>query len=96
MSAVIALLDELYAHVREHFMHEEALMEEISFADLHTHHNEHLLLLAELKSFIAHTRSSETRLEPHSISALKDWLVVHIKGSDRAFAESFHRARIKM
>lgn len=93
-STVLALLDELYTHTREHFHHEEAMMEEIAFGELHMHHNEHLLLLAELKSFLSHIRDGDTKLEQQSLCALKDWLVVHIKSSDRSFAESYHRVKI--
>lgn len=96
-SAALVLLDELYAHTRDHFLHEEVLMEEIGYAEHHSHHTEHVLLLAELKHFIAQIRDGKIQLEPHSLSALKGWLVSHIKDSDRTFAKSYlHTKRARM
>lgn len=80
------LLDRLYDHTRVHFGFEEKAMAQMDFAGAVEHRREHVMLLAELKSFIAGVRKGQERLDSAALEELKRWLVGHILGSDRTFA----------
>jgi hemerythrin len=94
-AAALAVLDALYAATRDHFAFEEQLMAEIAFPGAVAHRREHVMLAAELKSFIAAVRKGGERLDAAALAALKKWLVAHIIGSDRAFVTRFLEARGK-
>ena len=85
------ILASLYQHTCAHFEHEERLMADIDYSGLQSHHDEHRMLLAELKSFVRQIENGTAFFDLRSLLALRDWLVVHIVDSDRSFAEEYRR-----
>lgn len=82
-------LDDLIKATEEHFLYEERLMKKIRYPGHTEHKREHLLLMAELKSFIRDILADNAQLDLKSIDSLKRWFVLHIHCSDMAFARSF-------
>jgi hemerythrin len=89
----LGILDELYLHTRDHFGFEEALMAGSAYPGAVEHRREHLMLMAELKSFIAGVRRGGELLDAAALAGLKKWLVGHIIANDRALVEYLRQAR---
>jgi len=86
------LLDELVQHTQEHFRCEEELMVAHHYPHLNEHRREHTMLFAELKSFIRDITKGTASLDQKTLCSLKQWLIVHICESDKAFAEYVHKS----
>lgn len=81
------LLDELYSTAKQHFKNEEALMLEQDYPGYASHLQEHVMLLADLKStFITRFQEGCCHMDPGVFKALKSWYIVHVIHSDREFA----------
>ena len=86
------LLDELVRHTCEHFKYEEELMEKLQYSGLSGHKREHTMLVAELASYVKDITRGAEPLEKKTLCALKEWLIVHILESDKAFANHAHKS----
>lgn len=82
-------LEDLIKSTEEHFLYEERLMSKIGYPGHVEHKREHLLLLAELKSFIRDILDGSDQLDLKSINSLKNWFLIHIQSSDIEFARAF-------
>jgi hemerythrin len=81
------LLDELYTRAKRHFSNEEAMMLEQGYPGYASHLQEHVMLLAELKTtFINRFAQGCCHMDPQVFKALKSWYIVHVIRSDRDFA----------
>ncbi|MGD2074889.1 MAG: bacteriohemerythrin [Gammaproteobacteria bacterium] len=81
------LLDELYTRAKRHFGNEEALMLEHGYPGYASHLQEHVMLLAELKTtFLNRFEQGCTHMDASVFKALKSWFIVHVIRSDRDFA----------
>jgi len=85
--AVIAALDALYAHTREHFGREEALMQSSSFPEASLHAAEHVRVLVELDA--AERAFKDTGDATPLVKYLRDtagWFEEHLLSMDLATA----------
>ena len=86
-----ALISELNAYARFHFISEENLMNQAGYPDLQQHKKLHHDLMDQLSI-------KESRLELHHgteeadsiIEFLRDWFLQHTVIEDRKFADFFH------
>ena len=85
-----AELHALVAYATDHFNHEERLMEAAGFAGLSTHRAEHHRLSSELAELAEHTHRVGATM---TIRFLRDWLIGHMQGYDRAAAHAICGAR---
>lgn len=76
----------LHDSMKAHFEHEEEMMESQGFPDLAEHHREHVMLLAELKSFFSHVESGQERIDATLLESLKTGFIVHTMVNDRQYA----------
>ncbi len=74
---VAATLSEFYAVVREHFAHEERLMQAAGCADLAEQRREHTMLVAELCAIVAEVKRGRARFDRPTLLALRQWLGAH-------------------
>lgn len=89
---LMAALEELGEHTREHFRREEELMRSLDYPGLAAHRSEHVLLLAEYVEMVRELRQQGVaRLEEETISALRSWLVAHILDADRDLAKFYFK-----
>jgi hemerythrin len=83
--AVYYVMDELRDYVRIHFSVEEIVMRLFDYPEREKHAAEHRSFAARLESF----EQSELQHDVHAEAAkfLREWLVNHIQGSDRRYAD---------
>ena len=88
--ALITALEILADQTREHFKHEEALMRAIDYPELAAHRSEHALLLAEYVEMVRDLdRQATSHLDAETLAALQHWLVGHMVGADREYANHY-------
>ena len=88
--ALMAALELLAEQAREHFKHEEALMRAIDYPELASHRSEHALLLAEYIEMVRDLdRQSLIHLESETVQSLHHWLVGHMVGADKDYADYY-------
>jgi hemerythrin len=88
--ALIAALERLGEHAREHFRHEEELMRLIDYPEIGAHRSEHVLLLAEYVEMVRDLKKqATTHLDPETVSALRQWLVGHMLSADKEYADFY-------
>lgn len=75
---------------RNHFRREEEFMRTIDYPGLAEHRSEHALLMAEHTAMVRELRArGAERLAPEDLENLKHWVVAHILGADRGFADFY-------
>jgi hemerythrin len=85
---LIAALNRLGKHTREHFLREEDVMRTLDYPGFPAHKSEHDMLLAEFSMMVREIRESgQGRLEMVHLEALKAWLMGHVLDVDRELAE---------
>lgn len=84
------LLEELVRLTQEHFRSEEKLMAANRYPNLNEHRREHVMLFAELKSFVRDISEGLEHLDQKTLCYLKQWLIVHLRESDKAYADYVH------
>ena len=87
-----ALIAELNAYTRFHFISEENMMSKAGYPELDEHRQQHLDLISTLNSREAmlQLRKSDESAED-IVEFLQDWFVRHTVGEDRLFADYYHR-----
>lgn len=87
---LLSFLERLGTEARAHFSREEEFMRSIEYPRLATHHKEHAVLTAEYMEIVRHFREqAATSLQPEDIASLKHWLIAHVLGQDRGFADHY-------
>ncbi|QIK38527.1 hemerythrin family protein [Caldichromatium japonicum] len=78
--------------VRAHFKREEAFMRSFDYEFIGEHESEHALLMAEFTALLRDWRQERLQVfdEAHQ-AIIRDWLLAHILGADRHFAETYFR-----
>lgn len=86
----VDLMEQLIAETRAHFHREELALADAGFPDLEAHQEEHGALIMEAQELVR-------KFKTGNVSALalptflKNWLISHIKGSDRKYAACLRR-----
>jgi hemerythrin-like metal-binding protein len=81
------LLEEFAQLAHDHMKSEEALMSQHGYPGLVEHKREHTMLSAELNLFVRDIIQGTDSLDQKALCALKQWLIVHIVESDKAFVD---------
>jgi hemerythrin-like metal-binding protein len=81
-----ALLGELLEYTREHFAHEEQLMERIGYPELSEHRRQHAQLRSNVEAMQNRAVSGETTMTIEAMRFLMEWLKRHTVTSDRRIA----------
>jgi hemerythrin len=89
---ICQLAEEIIVQARHHFRDEEALMLRARYRRYEMHRREHCMLLAELVSLARGHQEGSERIDVAALTALKHWLLTHIAGSGREFADYYHAA----
>jgi hemerythrin len=83
-SVIVPVVQELQTYARTHFQNEETLMEKTGYPALANHRAEHSKFVAKVGKF----QEDLEKDAPNSIEVarfLTDWLVTHIKKTDRLY-----------
>lgn len=90
--ALIDALSQFGEAVRAHFKREEAFMRSFDYEFVGEHEGEHALLMAEFTALLTDWRREGLQVFDESHQAIiRDWLLAHILGADRHFAETYFR-----
>ncbi len=86
-----ALIAELNAYARFHFVSEENIMAKAGYPQLEDHRELHLDLIRQLNSreALLKLENSNQRAD-EIIGFLSDWFLNHTTGEDRRFADFYH------
>jgi hemerythrin len=85
--ALQKVLDELVLYTIEHFSTEEQLMLKASYPHYSEHKRQHEDLTRRAVSLQNSYRAGETPLTLDVLKFLRDWLIVHIEGSDKKYKD---------
>jgi hemerythrin len=81
-------LEDLIAHVCNHFDHEETLMRQVDYPELEHHRNAHLNLLDQFNRFLVlYTEFPQEVREEDLPSFVGAWLLDHIRGDDKTLGD---------
>lgn len=87
-----ALIAELNAYARFHFISEENIMAGANYPDLQNHRQQHLDLISQLNSKEAMLQLEKSdRRADDIVEFLVNWFIGHTTGEDRQFADFYHR-----
>ena len=81
------LVDRLDAYCKLHFMDEEKLMEEMSFAEIEAHKAQHALFVTHLEKFMGRNEELNCNENIEELNALKGWYLEHIVTFDKEYSE---------
>lgn len=80
------VLDELIAYTKTHFSHEEKLMAQANYRGLASHKREHDFLTRRVIEFQKRFVAGEIGIAVELSNFLKDWILHHVRGMDKAYA----------
>ena len=78
------ILDELESYTRYHFAREEEFFERTGYPAV-DHKREHRELVEQVVTLQSRYRTGETALAIETLDILKQWLTVHIQGTDAKY-----------
>ncbi len=81
------LFKQLAKEVNAHFSHEEALFEQSHYPELQAHHREHEVLLGQIATLDRRYPQGELLFSTALLNFLRSWLIDHMLGADRRYAE---------
>jgi len=81
-----ALLGGLVEYTAMHFTYEEKLFAEHGYPQSKAHAEEHQRLVAQVLEFKRRYEASQASINMQLMKFLKDWLIKHILGSDKAYS----------
>ncbi|NEX20497.1 hemerythrin [Thiorhodococcus mannitoliphagus] len=91
-NALMDALTYLGESMREHFRREEDFMRGFDYEGIGEHQSEHALLMAEFTAMLREWRAEGMQVFDGLAQGLvRDWLLAHILGADRSFAEAYSR-----
>lgn len=89
VGAMVKVLDGLVTYTQSHFAHEESLMSAHSYPQYEAHKKEHEDLIAKVVDFESRLTAGKASFSLELMSFLKDWLVIHIQGTDKKYSDFF-------
>lgn len=90
--ALIDALTDLGEAMRAHFRREEEFMRSFAYDGIGRHRNEHAILMAEYTDMLREWRAEGLHVfDEAAQSTVRDWLLAHILGADREFANAYFR-----
>ena len=90
-----AVIDDLVDYTRLHFKHEEDLMQRHGYPKLAEQQQAHRDFVSRVAAMTAEAREKKIGLPLRAADFLKKWLVGHIQGMDRQYADFFAARGVK-
>jgi len=79
-------LDELVSYTMTHFGYEEKLMEDNGYPGYEPHKAEHEKMVKQVDSVLSEYKQNPAQAMQHAHDFLRDWLINHINGIDKAYS----------
>lgn len=95
ISAMEKALSGLIEYTKTHFADEEKLMAQYNYPDYQKHKDEHEKLTSRVLDFQKRLQEGKANFSIELINFLRDWLLVHIKGSDMSYKAFFNSKGVK-
>lgn len=89
------ILDELIAYTASHFKTEEKYFDDFKYEGILAHKEEHKKLVAQVLDFQGKFKSGAASISIELMKFLQDWLVNHIKGTDKKYTKCFNDHGLK-
>ncbi len=83
--AMNGIVDELISYTAKHFKEEEQVMKKAGYRDLAQHQEIHKALVGKVLDVQKKLKSGQSTVGIDLLNFLKDWLVNHIKGTDKKY-----------
>ena len=83
---IIKNLSKLIEYTVSHFATEEALFDKHNYPEKDAHKEIHKKLVAQVVEFQKQFESGEKDISLELMEFLKDWLIKHIKGTDKKYS----------
>ncbi len=83
-------LDELVDYTRYHFKHEEDMLTEHGYPGLVAHQAEHREMIAKVEQVLEDYKTQGHVVLEDTANYLKEWLINHISGTDKAYSTFLH------
>ena len=80
-------LKEVVAYVKEHFTHEETLLQNNGYPDFPAHKKEHEQFVFRVLEEVAAFESGKKFVPNHFVRFLREWLLQHIAVSDHNYSD---------
>ncbi len=88
------IIIELISYTKYHFTFEENLMDKLGFAGLSNHKAQHNKFTSKVIEFEDNFKMGKAVFSQEVLFFLKDWLVNHIKGTDKKYSAFFNNAGV--
>jgi hemerythrin-like metal-binding protein len=88
------VLDDLIAYTKFHFAREEAYFDKTEYPAAE-HKAQHRELVKQAEDLQARYKSGECALSVETLDFLKDWLTIHIQGTDKKYTSHLNAAGIR-
>lgn len=90
-----SILDGLVAYTADHFRHEEELFALHGFPEAESHTEEHRRLVEQVAALQGKLLRREATLTIELLRFLKNWLIKHILGADKAYGPFLVERRVQ-
>lgn len=87
------VLDDLISYTKFHFAREESYFDRTGYPALE-HKAEHKELVRQAEDLQARYKSGEFSLSVETLDFLKDWLTIHIQGTDKKYTKHLNAAGV--
>ncbi len=84
------ILDELITYAGTHFSTEEKYFDLFHFSETVRHKNEHKQFVKKVQAFQNEFKTGKNVLTIEVMNFLRDWLINHIKGTDKRYSQCFN------
>ncbi|MGA2832656.1 MAG: bacteriohemerythrin [Terracidiphilus sp.] len=88
------VLDDLISYTKFHFSREEELFTKTGYPAVE-HKEEHRLLVKQVEDLRLRFKSGENSISVETLDFLKDWLTIHIQGTDKKYSGHLNAAGIR-
>lgn len=93
--AIGSLIDRLHTYAAMHFAREEHFFDIFGYPESDVHIKEHKDFEKKIAAFEADFKAGKQKLSKDIIKFLSDWLVAHIKGSDKRYGPYLNERGVK-
>lgn len=93
--AMANIIHGLVDYTRSHFSREEKYFDQFGFSGAALHKQEHKKFVGKISEFEKGFGEGKLMLSMDVMNFLKDWLVDHIKGTDKKYSKCFNENGLK-
>jgi len=86
---LIPVFKRIYAYTNYHFSSEEGMLKKFKYEKYHAHILKHKQFTQKIKEFLQDFRDNPSLSLNEPLDFMVDWIVTHIQGEDRKYADYF-------